>query len=353
MKIRLPQYSSKDNYVMLCVMLPITILLNSILFGRLYFSNPAVFILATVITGIGASLDFILCGFIAVGLKNRFPSDEQIPKRLTLMILAFLLVTALFLYSLFHGYETIHFYGYRFYEAGLVWSFISMGIINIFLTFVMEGIARYEKWKTNLTETDALKMSFRQSQLQGLKSQVNPHFLFNSLNSLSSLISEDESEAEKFLDEMSKVYRYMLRNDEDHLVNLETELSFIASYLYLLKTRYGDGLLVSVEVNEDDLKKLIPPLTLQVIIENAVQQNIINKDNPLSINICTSKAGRITVYNNLQPKIVTEIMDQEASIDNLVNKYRLLNDSEVSIEENENERMICLPLIFQKEVLQS
>lgn len=349
MKISLPQYSNKDNYVMLFVMLPITILLNSILFGKLYFSNFPVFILATLITGAGACIDFIICGFIAVTLKKRFPADQQISKRLTFMIFAFLLVTGLFLYSLFHGYETIHFYGYHFYEAGLVWSYIIMGIMNIFITFVQEGIARYEKWKINLKETDALKMAFRQSQLQGLKSQVNPHFLFNSLNSLSSLISEDEAEAEKFLDEMSKVYRYMLRNDEDHLVNLQTELSFIASYLYLLKTRYGDGLLVSVEVNEEDLVKWIPPLTLQVIIENAIQQNVINKENPLSINICTSEAGMITVYNNLQPKIVTKTIDHEAGIDNLVNKYRLLNDSEVIIEENQNERIICLPLIYKKE----
>ena len=279
MKIKLPQYSSKDYYVMLWVMLPLTILLNSILFGKLYYNNLQVFILATLISGAGACIDFILCGFIAVALKSRFPKNEEVTIRLSLMILAFLLLTGLFLYSLFRGYEAIHFYGYTFYEAGFVWSYIAMGIMNVFITLLQEGISRYEDWRANLKETDALKTSYRQSQLQGLKSQVNPHFLFNSLNSLSSLINEDEETAEKFLDEMSKVYRYMLRNDEDQLVTLETELSFIDSYLYLLKARYKDGLLLDITVKAEDRQKLIPPLTLQVIIENAIHQNVINKNN--------------------------------------------------------------------------
>lgn len=351
MKMRLPQYSSKDYYVMLWVMLPLTILLNSILFGRLYYTNWQVFVLATLISGTGACIDFILCGYIAVALKQRFPLEKQVPKRLTLMILAFLLLTGLFLYSLFRGYEAIHFYGYTFYEAGFVWSYIAMGIMNIFITLVQEGISRYEDWRKNLQEMEALQASYRQSQLQGLKSQVNPHFLFNSLNSLSSLISEDEEGAEKFLDEMTKVYRYMLRNDDDQLVDLQTELKFVHSYLYLLKARYGDSLLVSVDVQKNDLSGMIPPLTLQVIIENIVNQNAISKIKPLKISIRTDENSVISVYNNVQPKVMTEMMDHETGLDNLVNKYRLLNDSRVIIEENESERIILLPLLNKKEEL--
>ena len=349
MKIKLPQYSSKDYYVMIWVMLPLTILLNSILFGKLYFSNWQVFILATLISGTVACIDFILCGFVAVALKNRFPKEREVPKRLSLMIFAFLLLTGLFLYSLFRGYEAIHFYGYTFYEAGFVWSYIAMGVMNVFITLVQEGISRYDNWRANLQETEALKTSYRQSQLQGLKSQVNPHFLFNSLNSLSSLISDDEATAEKFLDEMSKVYRYMLRNDEDQLVSLDTELCFIDSYMYLLKARYGDGLVLQTDINDDDRLKLIPPLTLQVIIENAVNQNTINKNSPLKICIHAAEKGCILVYNNVQPKVVTEMMDYEAGLDNLVDKYRLLNESKVTIDENETGRTIRLPLIIKKE----
>ncbi len=349
MKIRLPQYSSKDYQVLLWVMLPFTVLLNGILFGQPYFTQFPLFLLATLITGSAAAIDFICCGFIAVALKNRFPAEGHLVKRITLMILSFWLISGLFLFSLFHGYESIQFYNYQFNEVRFVWSYISMGILNVFITLFQEGIARYEQWKLNIAETDSLKTSYRQSQLQGLKSQVNPHFLFNSLNSLSSLIQEDEATAERFLDEMSKVYRYMLRNDEDHFIDLHTELAFINSYFYLLKARYGDGLLLNINIKNEDRVKLIPPLSLQVIIENAVQQNSINKHQPLSIRIFINEHGNLVIVNNTQPKIVTEIMEYDEGLDILVNKYRLINKSEISIQENETERVITLPLITKIE----
>jgi two-component system LytT family sensor kinase len=349
MNLKLPKYTSKDNYVMLIVMPPLVILLNSILFGKLYFSNIKVFLFASFITGIACCLDFVICGFIGMALRNRFPSEEQIAKRLTLMIITFIVLTELFLYTLFRAYDAVHFFGYTFDEAGLVWSCVAMNLLNIFITLVMEGIARYEKWQINLKETDSLRASFRQSRLQGLKSQVNPHFLFNSLNSLSSLISEDEAEAEKFLNEMSKVYRYMLRNDEDQLVPLQTELAFIGSYVYLLKARYGEGLNVLIEIDDSQRDKLIAPLTLQMIIENAIQQNAINKSKPLEICISTDENESLTVKNNIQPKIALQTTDHEAGIDNLINKYKLLNASDVIITENKNYRIIKLQLITKNE----
>ena len=131
------------------------------------------------------------------------------------MIFTFLCMSGLFLLLMFKLYANIKYFSYKINEDSFVWAYFAMGISNVFLTFLHEGIARYENWKKNQEETELLKDAYQQSRLLGLKSQVNPHFLFNSLNSLSSLISEDEEEAEVFLDEMSKVYRYMLRNDED------------------------------------------------------------------------------------------------------------------------------------------
>jgi len=127
-------------------------------------------------------------------------------------------------------------------EKAFVWNFIVLSVLSIFRTFLLEGVNSYNEWKRNNTETEKLNVSYNQSRLNALKSQVNPHFLFNCLNTLSSLIQEDEEKAEMFLNEMSKVYRYMLRNDEETLVPLEVELGFIKSYHHLLKARYGDGL---------------------------------------------------------------------------------------------------------------
>ncbi len=318
MKLRLPQYSSKDYLVLLLILLPLTLIMNSGIFGSRYFSEWKILLTATLLTPVAFTLFFILCGGVAVFMKKRFPDEEQTGKKLGFMIGSFLLMTGLFLVLLFRGYEKISFLNYSFYEQGFVWAYIGLGIINIFLTFLFEGISRFENWKASMKETEQLRKSYKQSQLQALKSQVNPHFLFNSLNSLSSLISEEGDEAEKFLDEMTKVYRYMLRNDVDQLVAVGTELKFLESYLYLLKARYGDGLLVNIEVDEKDKEKHIPPLTLQVLIENAFTQNTISKSNPLKINIHSGADEAITVCNNVQAKMMTETTDRESGLDNLV-----------------------------------
>ena len=183
----------------------------------------------------------------------------------------------------------------------------------------------------------------------GLKSQINPHVLFNSLNSLSGLIQEDTAEAERFLDEMSKVYRYMLRNEEESLVTLQTEIQFIQSYFALLKARYNEGIELDTDLDAADLQQLLPPLSLQVILENAIFQNRIAKDSPLKLRISSARGRALVVTNNIQRKVVTEPMDYEAGLDNLVKKYQLLNQPPVEIREEEGERRVRLPLMPDKE----
>jgi two-component system, LytTR family, sensor kinase len=348
MTIRLPYYSSKDYQVLAYLILPFTLIMNTVIFGLRYFGEWKLFLTATLITAASFAVFFTLCGYIAVSLKKRFPNEFQTGLKFGLMIGSFITITGLFLLLLFSGYEKITFLNYRFNEHGFVWAYVSMAIVNVFLTFLFEGIARYESWKASLQETEQLKKAYRQSQLQGLKSQVNPHFLFNSLNSLSSLISEDGDEAEKFLDEMSKVYRYMLRNDDEQLVSLQTELKFLESYLHLLKARYGDGLQVNIDVLEKDRSLYLPPLTLQVLVENAFVQNSISKSSPLVIDISSDQHGAISIRNNVQPRMVTESIEAESGLDNLVRKYELLNEARVIIRENNVERIIRVPLISKE-----
>lgn len=349
MKLKLPQFNSKDNLVMLLVVVPFVVMVNSFIFGNAYFSNWKLFAAATPVSALLFCVFFIVCGIIAITLRERMPNERFTGLRMAICMTIFVLLSGLFLLALFLGYEKLDFFGYRFNETRFTYAYISLAIINISLTLVMEGIARFDQWKATQNEAEALKNVYQKSQLLGLKSQVNPHFLFNSLNSLSSLINEDEEKAEKFLDEMSKVYRYMLRNDEDQLVALSTELKFIESYLYLLRARYGDGLQLTTKINDTAIDKLLPPLTLQVLVENAFSQNTMTKNNPLKIVIATDEHDRLVVSNNLQPKISTEEGDHEKAVDNLVSKYRLLNQPAIVIKEEMNERRIYIPLIGQKE----
>lgn len=343
--LKLPRYTTRDLSILLWTMIPFSIFLNIIIFGRDYFSSARIFFIATPGTFLVMVASFILYGNIAVTFRQRFPGDENFLKRTVILILLFLTLSALIVFGVYKVYHGVGLLGDSKEENNFTWAYISTGILNIFLTFLNEGIYRFENWKANLKEAEQLKVAYKQSQLIGLKSQVNPHFLFNSLNSLSGLIQEDADKAENFLDEMSKVYRYMLRNDEEQLVTLATETQFVSSYYSLLKARYGDGIELEINVNEADKEKMLPPLSLQVIIENAFCQNMTSKSSPLQINIASGKENTIVITNNIQKKIITEAMDTEACMDNLIKRCHLVCQQPVEIHDSGNERVIILPLI--------
>ncbi len=349
MRIRLPQYTGKDYVVLAIIVVPYTILLNSVILGREYFNSASVFIISSLITALTHVVYFVACGAVAIIMKSRFSGEPQAWVRLGAMIFTFLLISGFYLLFLFWIMGKLGFMQNDHVENAFIWAYIGQAILNIFITFLMEGIARYENWKANFAESGLLRHTYHQSQLQGLKSQVNPHFLFNSLNSLSSLISEDEEQAEQFLNEMSQVYRYMLRNEEDPLVTVETELKFLQSYLYLLNARYGNSIQMQMDVNVAAAVKFLAPLSLQVIVENAYTLNAFSKKSPLLLQIFSVEDDCILVKNNIQPKVLTEPMDFESGLDNLVTKYRLMNQPPIQITEDENERVIRIPLIARKE----
>src|SRR4029079_9617844 len=195
---------------------------------------------------------FFIYGLVAISLRNRFPEDNQLLKRLTICISIFFLMSAVFISLILRGYDYFEFQGYEYEESDFTKSYVAFMVINVFLTFLNEGVSRFEKYRATVTETEQLKKEYMQSQLLGLKSQMNPHFLFNSLNSLSSLIHEDADTAEEFLNHMSKVYRYLLRNNEEKLVTIETELHFIQSYYFLLRSRHEEGLQLDIDVSSDN-----------------------------------------------------------------------------------------------------
>lgn len=343
--LKLPRYTNKDLAIMLWTMTPFSILLNIIIFSRDYFTSGNILLIATPVTFLIMIGSFILYGNIAVTCRQRLPGDNNFLKRTLILLSLFLTISALLIFGIYQLYNGIGLLGDSKEEKNFTWAYVTTGILNIFLTFLNEGIYRFENWKANLKETEELKIAYKQSQLIGLKSQVNPHFLFNSLNSLSGLIQEDTEQAEKFLDEMSKVYRYMLRNDEDPLVKLSTELQFISSYFSLLKCRYCDAVDLNIDVTEADKEKMMPPLSLQVIVENALYQNKTSKGSPLTISIGSGNDNSVVIKNNVQRKIITETTDQESGLDNLIKKYELMSKQPVEIIETGTERTIILPLI--------
>ena len=331
---------------MLGSMLVLALILNYNIFDD-YFSDVPVFLWSTLVTFLILIPVFIFYGMIAISLRNRFPDDSQTLKRISICIAVFLLLSAVVIAFFLMIYEAVHFFGYEFSEKDYRHCYLATIVMNIFLTFLNEGVAQFERYKTTLIETEQLKKEYLHSQLLGLKSQMNPHFLFNSLNTLSCLIQEDEEKAEDFLDHMSKVYRYLLRNEEQ-LISLQTEVDMVRSYYFLLKKRHSDALTLEIEIPKSYLNSEIPPLTLQMIVENAVNQNSLTKNEPLIIKI-KAVNDEIEVEHNKQPKLYGAKEGEEA-IDNIANKFRLLTQKEIEIVEETKKRILRLPLMGKKEL---
>jgi sensor histidine kinase YesM len=347
-RFKIPTFHTKDFTVLVGSMLPMDILLNYFFYDKAYFSSASQFFITTVLSFIYLVGAFLTYGLVAILLRNRFPEDHQLVKRLAICMGIFFLMSAVYISVLLLIYDSFNFYGYEYSEIDFTKGYLTLITINVFLTFLNEGISRFEKFKITITETEQLKKEYMHSQLLGLKSQMNPHFLFNSLNSLSSLIHENSDVAEEFLDHMSKVYRYLLRNNEEKLVPIETEINFIRSYYFLLKARHDEGLQLHVELSPQSKERWIPPLTLQMIIENAMNQNAISRSKPLVISIKDHEHG-LEIVNSVAPKINNVISNIEIE-ENINNKYRLLCGCEIEIEENEKRRSIVLPVIANKEL---
>lgn len=337
-------HNSKERLIGVLILPPVAIIINFFIFGAVYFDKWRNFFLPTIITITLVLIVYILCSMVATILLNRYPEYSQTFKRIGLELLGFIAITMAAITILFFGFDYIGFRGMPVIMNNYPWVLVVGVVCNLLATSFNEGAAFYEKWREVVDETDNLKRENLQSQLEGLKGQVNPHFLFNSLNSLSSLISVDAEKAEKFLDEMSKVYRYLLRTNEEGLTTLESEMQFIHSYFHLLKTRYGDGLEMETRINERYFEYQIPPLTLQMLVENAVKHNMILKDSPLHILIMTTNSGKLVVTNNLQRKD-RMVSSNKVGLTNIVKKYRLMKKEEISVRDDGKEFAVVVPLI--------
>lgn len=339
-------HNRQERVIAAIIVPPIAVLLNYFVFGGAYFQTAKGFIIPTIVTMLVVLVVYALCSMVAMVLLNRFPNYSDTFKRIGLGLVSYVLIMAAAVTIMFFGYDYVNLAGMNVKMDNYLWVLSVGAVCNLLATSFNEGAAFFEKWRRVVDEAEQLKKENLQSQLEGLKGQVNPHFLFNSLNSLSSLISEDPEKAEKFLDEMSKVYRYLLRTNEDGLTTLDAEMQFIYSYFHLLKTRYGDGLDMETIIDPRYLEHQLPPLTLQMLVENAVKHNMILKDRPLRILIMTTNSGKLVVSNNLQRKD-RMVSSNKVGLTNIVNKYRLMKQEEISVRDDGKEFAVVVPLIQQ------
>lgn len=206
---------------------------------------------------------------------------------------------------------------------------------------VRESSKRLTEARTQLIN---LQKENLQSQYDVLKQQVNPHFLFNSLNVLTSLIKLEPDLAEKFSEQLSKVYRYVLENKDNELVDLNTELNFLDAYFFLLNIRFVGKLTVNLHIPDENRTDRIIPLAMQLLIENAIKHNVMSKQNPLKIDIFVDADGYLNVNNNLQER-PSQIISTGVGLKNILNRYQLLNLTLPEFEKTEKEFKAKIKLI--------
>ncbi|MFC4164944.1 2TM domain-containing protein [Epilithonimonas zeae] len=184
------------------------------------------------------------------------------------------------------------------------------------------------------------------AQFESLKNQLDPHFLFNSLNVLTALIDENPEQAQKFTTSMSKIYRYVLEQKDKEMVKVEDEIEFAKIYCNLLKTRFEDSVNFTFDINPDDLQKFVVPLSLQLLLENCIKHNFATSSKPLNIRIFT-EGKFLSIENNLQ---VREQLKESAGIGlaNIVQRYALLTKDNVFIEKTEQTFKVKIPILIEK-----
>jgi len=345
----LKRYSKKEPLVFLWIMIPYIIFLNMLVFGSCIFSSTTVFAKSFFYTGIFIVVIYFFFGLVATLIQKRSPAAGDMFKRIALMLPAFYLMNCIAISALFYLYGKLQILDCTARPAMLLWAIVYGCLMSTIITFINEAVANWEAWKASITETEKIKNVYQRSKVLGLKGQINPHFLFNCFNTLSGLIQEDETKAEVFLNEMTKVHRYLLRSDDELLVSLDTEIKFATSYLYLAKERFGGALFFDIAIAPEALEKKIAPLSMQVILENIIYTNALSKTDPLNIYIYSTENNELAIVNTQHEKTVVQNYDVDDGLDNLLNKYRILNEGNITITENEGKRTLLVPLFDKME----
>ncbi len=224
---------------------------------------------------------------------------------------------------------------------------ITVGVLITFIILSVEiGSQFFGHWKKSLIEVEKYKAESLQAQLQNLKDQINPHFLFNNLSVLSSLVYKDQDKSVDFINQLSKVYRYLLDNRNNELVSLESELTFIKSYTYLLQIRFDTSIVFDIQVPENKLQVMIPPMALQMLIENAIKHNEVSSALPLRVSI-TVDQDVLQVINNLQLRRVEE-ESSKTGLHNIKQRYSYFTEKQVEVLQTENQFIVRIPLLASK-----
>jgi hypothetical protein len=317
----------KDKWGMI-IGIPIVAIICPIAFGH-YFGKMDKETTLAIVSSITSTLIMWLgVRAIVIYLWREYPWVKNPAKHLVIeigAILGYTAVVGLLLYFLYKasGVETD-------FKKDLPQNVFFTLMITFLITSIHEGIFFYRQWKTWYHRSEKLEEENIRSQYETLKSQINPHFLFNNLNTLASLIEETPSDAVDYVNRTADYYRKILNLRGQEIITVSEELELVNDYFFLQKKRFGENLHLSISIPESLLPTLVAPLTLQMLVENAIKHNIISSEKPLNIELTAENDSYIQVRNNLQ-KRTESAPSSKLGLKNITERYNYLSTSKVEI----------------------
>lgn len=272
-------------------------------------------------------------------LWQKFPWEHAPIKHLIIEIVLVLLYTNVFSLGLYYINIKL---GLLDPVENIPKEIITTNLITLFITTIHEAWEFYRQWKLHFSKSAKLEKDNIEAKYETLKTQINPHFLFNSLNSLTSIV-HDNDKAVDYIQDLSEFLRYLLKSRDVELVLLRNEVEMLEKYFALQKSRFGENLLIDMEIPEKYYHYSLPPLVLQMLVENSIKHNIISKDKPLSIDIRATNQS-VTVTNNYQKKDIDDSTGQ--GLKNIIERYKFFTNTDVEIKENKKSFSVTVPLLI-------
>jgi Histidine kinase/2TM domain len=225
-------------------------------------------------------------------------------------------------------------------------NYITSSIFTFIVLLIIHFIFLYKWYQENKVKEQKIIAGTASAKYESLKNQIDPHFLFNSLNVLSSLIEENPENAQRFTTSLSKVYRYVLEQKDKDLVSIAEELSFAKTYMNLLKMRFENSLTYEIPTQELNSEYKVVPLSLQLLLENTVKHNVVSEQKPLHIKIFIEN-GFLVIENNLQKKEV--LQDRKGvGLQNIIDRYAIISKKKMIVEQTENQFIVKLPILTKQ-----
>ena len=286
--------------------------------------------------------------YLFMYLDDKFEADRFTKKRIAIGFLGSFIISVfvIFLLRIFEDVLIENKTFESFFATETAANYIVTIIITFFVTLAFHAFYFYKAYQENKVKEQKIIAGTASAQFESLKNQIDPHFLFNSLNVLSSLIEENPESAQKFTTSLSKVYRYVLEQKDKELISVAEELQFAKTYMNLLKMRFENSITFEIPEGFENEEAKVVPLSLQLLLENCIKHNVVSEAKPLHVKISIEN-NQLVVKNNLQKKEV--LSDRKGvGLQNIVNRYAILTKRNVLVEENEKEFKIFLPILTKQ-----